>query len=72
MSCEALRIAKKQTSLRVADVAFLDDTATQCAPSVCARDAVVDENKPSLPRKPARAGESRVDVHVHLHRFAAV
>jgi hypothetical protein len=64
MCREALRVAKKHTSSRVADVAFLNDTATQCAPPVS--NAVVDDNEPSLARNPARDGKSRTGPHVYL------
>ena len=52
-----MRIAVDQTRLRIADVAFLDNAAAQCAVSVCARDAVINDNEPGSVQKSA-PGES--------------
>jgi hypothetical protein len=56
-SRQALHIAVDQTRANIADVAVLDNAATQRAMAIVARHAVIDENEPGLRPKSA-SGQS--------------
>jgi hypothetical protein len=62
-SCEALRIAVDQSRLGITNVAFLNKATAHRAVLVRAGDAVINDNEPSYPCKPA-GSESQIGTHV--------
>ena len=70
MPGEALRVAVKQTRLRLADVTFFNLPAAQRTVCVRAGNPVIDENEPCSARNSTRYGTHRVCAHVEHHLFA--